>query len=107
MVGERETRNMELMSLAARMAVDELIGAGKKRYFNTPIGAFMRTMSSVFQSMNAGLFGLSCGTRQSLYGALPALSSLGNHLSGATHGLTPHVNVPGRHSPPLRLAGAL
>jgi addiction module HigA family antidote len=30
------------------------------------------------------------------------LRSLGNHLSGTTHGLMPHVHVPGRHSPPLR-----
>lgn len=52
MVDERETKNMELMSFAARMATDELITAGKKKYFNTPIGTFMRKVAYTFQSMN-------------------------------------------------------
>jgi hypothetical protein len=55
MVEERDTRNMELMSFAARMATDEMISAGKKRYFNTPLGTFMRKLSYVFQSMNVDL----------------------------------------------------
>jgi hypothetical protein len=52
MIDERETRNMELMSFAAKTATDEMISAGKKRYFNSPIGSFMRKLSYVFQSMN-------------------------------------------------------
>lgn len=52
MFDERETKNMELMSFAARMATDELMTAGKKKYFNTPIGTFMRKVAYTFQSMN-------------------------------------------------------
>ena len=53
MVDERETKNMELMSLAAKIATEEMISAGKKKYFNTSIGAFMRKLSFTFRSMNA------------------------------------------------------
>ncbi len=52
MVDERDTKNMELMSFAARMATDELMTAGKKKYFNTPTGTFMRKVAYTFQSMN-------------------------------------------------------
>jgi hypothetical protein len=52
MVDDRETKNMELLSCAARMATEEVIASGKKKYFNTPIGTFMRKVAFTFQSMN-------------------------------------------------------
>jgi hypothetical protein len=55
MVSDRETNIVEMLSFAAKKAVDEQMAANKKRYFNTPIGSFMRKVSYVFQSINVDL----------------------------------------------------
>jgi hypothetical protein len=52
MIEERDTEQMELISFAAKMALEERIGANKKSYFNTSLGSFMRNVLYVFQSIN-------------------------------------------------------